>query len=258
MDNLQGKNLDRLFRQKLEHLEQRPDPQAWESLAQKLKNKRVPLWWLPARYAAGLLAVIGLGLFMYLKVGKQDLERYTADNIEIEKHTELFPNEPSGSEAPVSPEKEEVIQDSPSSSEKEGTIDSPSSHQAAPKIPPQNPKTQAADHENPKQEEAPSIREELPVLEIPKMELLEIDLSSSLADGLPPVEDLPVKEVEYRVRIISRGYAIAPGKGDIVEEIEQQVGKIGNFLTKVDQGFADLQDAKNDFFALMVTKKEKQ
>ncbi len=258
MDNLQGNNMDKLFRQKLEHWEQKPGPQAWDRLAQGLENKKASLCRVSARYAAGLLAVLGLGLFMYLKVGNQDLERLTADNSEVKTHTELSPKDPSKPEGAVSQEKEEIIRDSPPSREKEEIINSSPSYKATTKTGPQIPKTQTSGNESSKQEERPSIREELPELEIPREELSEINLSAMLAEGLPLVEDLPEKEVEYKVRIISRGYAIAPGKGDIVEEIEQQVGKIGNFLTKVDQGFADLQDAKNDFFALMVTKKEKQ
>jgi hypothetical protein len=65
-------------------------------------------------------------------------------------------------------------------------------------------------------------------------------------------------EIAYTVRIVSRGYAIAPDKGQLVDGIENKLEKIGGFFTKVDKGFGDLQDAKNDLvFQVMASKKEK-
>ncbi len=244
MDNAQGKKLDQLFRQRLEHLEQSPQPQAWERLSQRLESQKVPFWWLPAKYAAGFFAVVGLGILLYLTTVKEDLEQLTAENVEVSKDTENIPNQ-------------RVLPDETPSAKEILEQDSPASRQASPpKVKVPSAETTAG---TPQEEaEVPTSKKEIPLLDIPKIDLLEIELPSLVAEELPIEDQVQEREVEYKVRIVSRGYAFSPDKGDIVDGIEQQVGKIGNFLTKVDQGFSDLQDAKNDFFALVVTKKEKQ
>ena len=60
---------------------------------------------------------------------------------------------------------------------------------------------------------------------------------------------------DYKVKIISNGYALQPEKEKLVEGLEN---KIGGFFTKVDEGFGGLQDAKNNLFASLTTKREKK
>jgi hypothetical protein len=85
--------------------------------------------------------------------------------------------------------------------------------------------------------------EEVPEIKVPPI---------SLED--PVVEHRPESTVEYTVKIVSRGYSTSPEKENLVDGIES---KIGGFFTKVDQGFADLQDAKDNLFASLTTKKER-
>lgn len=56
---------------------------------------------------------------------------------------------------------------------------------------------------------------------------------------------------DYKIKIVSRGYAFAPEKENLVEEIES---KIGGFLHKVDQGFSGIQDKKDLLFASLTSK----
>ncbi len=85
----------------------------------------------------------------------------------------------------------------------------------------------------------------LPPLD-PKLLLAETDIQG-------PKEVLP-QEVTYKVTIISMGMKDSPEKQTLVGEIENKIDKIGGFIGKVDQGLADLQDAKNNLFANLTAK----
>lgn len=243
MDNVQGKKIDKFFRQRLENWEQTPDPLAWEKLSEKLEQRKKPLWGRTGKYAAGVSVVFMLGLLFYWMLDWERKEQFTSEIVDI---NEIKTPDPSGppvwDEALDSIEMEESV--------KVDILPSSTIPLISSKLPSAN--------ENKalrlKREESSKIKEEIPVIEFSRVELVEIDMPSLPVQETIFEDIAPEREVEYKVRIVSRGYAISPDKGDI---IEQQVGKIGNFLTRVDQGFADLQDAKNDFFALTTTKKEK-
>jgi hypothetical protein len=77
-------------------------------------------------------------------------------------------------------------------------------------------------------------------------------------DLLPSITLLEVRETnfkDYKVKIISNGYAIQPEKEKLVGTLEN---KIGGFFSKLDEGFGDLQDAKNNLFASLTTKRDKK
>lgn len=58
------------------------------------------------------------------------------------------------------------------------------------------------------------------------------------------------EEMDYKVKIVSRGFAFQPGKENFVGEIEN---KIGHFFTKVDEGLAGIKDKKDHLFASLTT-----
>ncbi|MGB0879818.1 MAG: outer membrane beta-barrel protein [Polaribacter sp.] len=61
---MKGKNLDRLFQEKLQNLEVTPNEEVWNTIESKLKNKTPiisQIWWL----SAGIAAVIILGLLLF-------------------------------------------------------------------------------------------------------------------------------------------------------------------------------------------------
>ncbi len=65
---------------------------------------------------------------------------------------------------------------------------------------------------------------------------------------------------EVTIRIVSNGYAFASEKPALIEGIEGGIGKLGGIIAKVDKGFAELQDVKNNFFAsgISLTKDRKE
>jgi hypothetical protein len=218
MDNLQGKKLDKLFHQKLENWEEVPPPLAWEKLSKRLENKKALLWWGFAKYAASLIAVLGIGILFYLMMEKGGTQQFTAELEELNKERAPIPEE--------APQIEEPLD---LGGNEENVRETFSPNQPSPSTRPKSPNSGKKDKTSPGQEESPKSREEIPNLEIPKIDLIEIDLPSLLAEEPLLEGEVSEREVEYKVRIVSRGYAFSPDKGDIVEGIEQQVGKICRF-----------------------------
>jgi hypothetical protein len=112
-----------------------------------------------------------------------------------------------------------------------------------------------------RQQEVPVQLEASPTNLVPLAENLPQEWQEPLDLAIPPLElddliadNFGSSEVAYKVRIVSRGYAISPDKENLVDGIEN---KIGGFFNKVDQGFAEIQDAKNNLLVSLTTKKEK-
>ncbi|MEX2566278.1 MAG: hypothetical protein WD431_10075 [Cyclobacteriaceae bacterium] len=60
------------------------------------------------------------------------------------------------------------------------------------------------------------------------------------------------EKIDYKVKIVSRGFALHPAKENFVGEVEN---KIGHFFTRVDKGMAEIKDKKDHLFASITTKK---
>ncbi|MEQ6124511.1 hypothetical protein AAON49_09940 [Pseudotenacibaculum sp. MALMAid0570] len=66
------KNIDHLFQEKLEHLEQSPSADVWLQIQDKLekkKKRRFPIWWM---YSGAAILVIGFLVFPLFKKQKED------------------------------------------------------------------------------------------------------------------------------------------------------------------------------------------
>src|SRR5690606_37653744 len=102
----------------------------------------------------------------------------------------------------------------------------------------------------------PIVKETIPVLELESIALPPLNQDLLLADNnLAESVSEPGQDVTYKVTIISNGLREKPEKEGLVGEIENKIDKIGGLIVKVDQGFADLQDAKNNLFASITTRK---
>src|SRR5690606_27602827 len=99
-------------------------------------------------------------------------------------------------------------------------------------------------------------KESVPVLELESIELPPLDQDLLMAENnLIDLEATPDQEVAYKITIISNGLREKPEKESLVGEIENKIDKLGGLIGKMDQGFADLQDAKNNLFASITTRK---
>jgi len=85
--------------------------------------------------------------------------------------------------------------------------------------------------------------------------LFKSTLANHTATPDPEVWDKLSSRLDNKEKIVSNGYAIQPEKEKLVEGLEN---KIGDFFIKVDEGFGGLQDAKNNLFASLTTKRDKK
>jgi hypothetical protein len=93
------------------------------------------------------------------------------------------------------------------------------------------------------------------VFETPEIMIPELDVSESIAQN-----DIEEEEevMTYKITIKSNGIKETPEKQGLIAGIENKVDKIGGLLNKVEQGFADLQDAKDNLFVSNNTSKRER
>ncbi|WP_158859714.1 hypothetical protein [Lunatibacter salilacus] len=244
---MDDKHLDTLFREKLSNHEIKPSPRAWFKLEQQLAENKKPLWLIWGQYAAGFLLLLGIGIgYQYWNQTPSELGKELITEI-----AQIQPTAP----APMDTVTVEKASEAP-------PLFQPALIKPAPSkpAPAYKPSEQVAT--------LPSDPSERLVESLPPADQREVVWTETLAFDLATMpldideiitEIAPQeKEIAYTVKIVSRGYAIAPDKGQLVDGIENKLEKIGGFFTKVDKGFGDLQDAKNDLFVhVMASKKEK-
>ncbi|SEJ39697.1 hypothetical protein SAMN05192553_103670 [Cyclobacterium xiamenense] len=245
------KNPDAFFRDALANHRIRPEERVWEQLSDRLdkRNKRaLPIWW---KWAAGLALLLGLTwLFYHLAELPDSTRRMTADETSVQ---EIRPAE-------IPEEMDTAVNQPAEKSTKE------------PSAQPDRPKPADRESRNPIEKSSEERHKTLPatdrlisaVPEKPVREQLEAIHAPTrgagdelLAKKMPPLpEDARTATTDtYTVRIVSRGYALQPEKEKLVDELET---KIGGFISKVDEGFGELQDAKNTLFASLTSKKERK
>jgi hypothetical protein len=249
---MDDRHLDVLFREKLSEHEITPSPKAWSKLEQQLGKKEKPIWLVWGNYAAGFVLLVGIGIgIQYWNRTVPELEKELLAEIPLEQPSPLILTD-----TMMAPE----VADTPNTSAQ--------SQPAQKKTSPPNPETSSTNIPNQQVASLPMnpserLEESLPPIDQREeiwSEAIALDqyaIPLEISEIMPEVLSQE-NEIAYTVRIVSRGYAIAPDKGQLVEEIESKLEKIGGFLTKVDKGFGELQDAKNDLlFQVMASRKEK-
>lgn len=244
---MDDKHLDTLFREKLSNHEIQPSLSAWSKLEQQLGEKEKPIWLVWGNYAAGFLLLLGIGIgYEYWNQTPTDLGK--------EMITEFAPSQPTPL-APMDTVTVPKVSETPPIVEPIQKI--PESPKPTPVHKPSNPLANVSSDSSRRLVETlpPSAQRKEVWSETLALDVLAIPL---YLDEYIPEMPAQENEIAYTVKIVSRGYAIAPDKGQLVEGIENKLGKIGGFFTKVDKGFGDLQDAKNDLlFQVMASKKGK-
>lgn len=232
------KDIDHLFREKLGDHSVQPSPMAWEKLESRLaRNKKGMALWM--RIAASLLLLGGLTALLWLSVQNTQKQLDTVADQELPR--EIVPLE--------TPNRPEI----PAVEYQEQKVTPPVKKAAVKKPTPSvvNPKLAAV----PPAESEPAVPERIPVKELAVIELPPMDTDLLVADNTVSVQEEQVpNKVSYKITIISNGLRATPEKETLVGEIENKIEKIGGVIGKVDQGFADLQDAKNNLFASITTK----
>ncbi|WP_373494792.1 hypothetical protein [Aquiflexum sp.] len=246
------KNFDRYFKEKLVNHEVKPSKLAWERLDSQLGKKGKAVYFPFMRIAAAIILLMGVGYIIWQVSGSENLPGpQTAEIIEIPVQEDLLDSnsEPQEMQEFNAEEGSDLTQ--PENTEKKKSQDRPA------KIPQmirntviESPKELLADHSD------QGDRNQEQLIGIPELDLPELKLESAIAMN-EPVKKEDEEFVEYKVIIKSNGLKNEPAKQGLISEIENKVDKIGGFLNKVEQGFADLQDAKENLFASNVPRRER-
>ena len=109
----------------------------------------------------------------------------------------------------------------------------------------------------PETEEAKPVA--VPELKLEEKEMVQTNIPLTAPDMSKTIaEEKPTEEAPaFRVKIYSDGLKEEPKDKSLIAGIGKTVNEVEGLLGKVDQGFADLQDAKNNLFTGMISKKER-
>lgn len=244
-------NLDQFFKEKLGQDSIRPSKLAWERLESQLppqeKSKTPVIWW---SVAASVAALFVAGYFAFTLSSDPPLDPIFASTgeIQIEEVVEQTRETPSGTiqEIQTQPEEQTNTQQEKKTNPTiqkpaSNKVDSPASNLIA--VAEENPEVKSPE----KQNQSTPIMEELG---LPTLELPNLQINQTVAKAEPT----KVEEPTYQVKIYSDG--LEEDK-TLIDGISKKVEKVEEFLGKVDQGFADLQDAKSNLFTSLLSKKEK-
>jgi hypothetical protein len=246
------KIFDQFFKEKLENHEVRISQLSWEKLEAKLPsktNRYKPLW---MKIAASLALILGLGYLVFfnskMEVGEDVNNLVTMDNLEKESTTEI--------EMPVL--QKSYTEEKTAISTKKASIKQEEKRKS------DKSESKSISRKNIQEELEvkhliTSVQEKIDVIQLQKELDIPTNMNSLSNNWITEVrEESASEEVKYSIKIISNGLKEEPQKPAIINELENKIYKVGTWIGKVDQGFADLQDAKNNLFASITTKSDKK
>jgi outer membrane biosynthesis protein TonB len=249
------KNLDEFFKEKLDQHSVTPSALAWERLENQLPQKpesNKGIWWA---IAASISLLLMAGFLYWPKSENISQENLMAEEVQQEVIQENQPEieeptilEPSSSQPEAEETQEPTAQpvQKPETKKKSKPTIAPSSQSL-----PQNliAKTETKQVEEIKSVERPDLKAGTPEVSLPPIETS--SLNQTIAEANTSEEPL------YRVNIYSDGIKKEEETKNLITELGKTVSTVEGFIGKVDNGFADLQDAKNNIFATLTSKKER-
>jgi len=244
----EDKKFDDLFKNKLSNHEIKPSSLAWERLEGKLNKKKKAAYFPFLRIAASIILLLGVGYIAWF-ISKEDIKEEQLQLVQIIEQ----------SEEPALIQEELMIEDNsetPAYSEiqEQQVIPQNEEEKSSQKVAVR--KAEEVRKQKFIAEIKPIEKAEM-VIALPELAIPELDVNEAVAINQPIVNKVE-EEIEFKITIIGKGIADAePEKAGLIGEIENKVEKIGGLLNKVDQGFADLQDAKNNLFASITSRKER-
>jgi len=231
------KNIDKYFRDQLENHEIKPSGLAWERLENKLDQNRKPAYpWMKVAASVMLLLTMGSLIWLSIDFTKSTVEVPMAQVEEIQM------------EAPS----EKVIEDRTPEVTEEPKALTPASRKGS-SAKESIKKAETSTQNLVAEREAPVIREKPEFTPIETIERVKPEMELPLTGEVYLAEHTP----EVRVKIISSGIAEKPQKENLIDDLGEKIEKVGTLINKVDQGFADLQDAKNNLFASITSRRDR-
>ncbi|UCS93795.1 hypothetical protein KZP23_01790 [Echinicola marina] len=258
--------IDALFSNKLKEHQEKPSTLAWEKLDAQLspqKKSKRPIW---ISFAAMLIALFVFTILLW----RSDLSQRNENTVLLTDTNPVVQEE-------IIPEQNLPSTEVPKQEEKvNNTSNKDNDVSKSTRTPDKNirsvikkaPLTAQHEQETEKHKESPLVAESkqrsfeaAPEISINK----ELDMVEGLGEEAPKTEELIVENspkaikreaVTYTVKIKSSGISEKPKKEKLVTEIGDTINTLGGLLGKVDEGYANLQDAKNNLFASLISKKE--
>jgi hypothetical protein len=234
------KNFDQYFKERLTKHEEKPSQLAWERLESQLPKKDKGMWFPLMGIAATLLLFLAVGYVAW----QTNLESETGLPLTSElttKQDEVGSGilEEADTAAPDPIEESKAVIEEPEKA-KSKPIKVPSK-----KATPTKQKITETPKELLAEVTIPENKVEEAIFETPEIILPELDVTEAIAQNNIEVEE---EVMSYKITIKSNGIKEEPEKQGLIAGIENKVDKIGGLLNKVEQGFADLQDAKENLF----------
>ncbi|AWW30127.1 hypothetical protein DN752_08325 [Echinicola strongylocentroti] len=260
--NKQQHPIDKLFRDKLEQHQEKPSGLAWERLESQLEPTKSDNKWGWMRIAAMFMGVMGLVYLLWQyapvqppaapQIAEKTVEKQQLPNKDAKNSPQpAVTDQPTLAEA-VEPAAKEVNPESTPTAKQPADQKHPAKTSKASVKPAQKePQQVQVAERNQKNATIPKAD----VTPLPQLEVPTPDMDELIAENTTvTTEKEPA--VSYKVSIKSSGISEKPKKEKLVEEIGDKINTLGGLLGKVDQGYADLQDAKNNLFAALITKNE--
>lgn len=247
------KNFDRYFRERLAKHEEKPSRLAWEKLERQLPKKEKGIWFPLMGIAATLLLFLAVGYVVWQFNSKSDADIPMTAKVTTEKgetptempeETEAEPLKSLEESTIVTEEQTKRKVKPAQASQEKATVSKP--------IHIEKTKELLAEVTQP-EESTDEANFETPEIIIPDLEVNEAIAQNNME------EEEEEEVMTYKITIKSNGITEKPENQGFIAGIENKVDKIGGLLNKVEQGFADLQDAKDNLFVSNnTTKKERK
>lgn len=245
------KDIDALFRDGLARHSEIPSPIGWEKLQGKLseqKGGRALPW---RKMAATLLLLAGASTVWWYSIGMGDKEMETlAEDYIQEAPDSSIGQKDDGNIPSLSSEEDQVVGDT--------MQESPPSIVNKEQTPPARERAATPVRKSIAMNDEDIIRDRVtgkaPVITKLKPSELKLSGRNFSTKVNRTVHKQQEGEVAFTVTIISNGITEKPAKDNLVKEIEDKIDKLGGVVYRMDQGFADLQDAKNGLFASLTSK----
>ncbi|MEP0711231.1 hypothetical protein [Algoriphagus sp.] len=255
--------LDQFFKEKLENHTEKPSALAWKRLEAQLPQQSKSykgIWWA---VAASLTVLFAVG-YLVMREGNvaEDQKPLLSENTTEETIQTPTPKDFTSPEI-IEETQTNVENQQPAKDLNTKPTITPDAKPAdsfsnTPKAQPKTPQNLIATRDQREEitpktvnEFVPAITVDIPTIAEPVLPAL--DLEKTVAVASPTEEADPT----YTVKIYSDGLKETQKDKNIIAGIGKTVTEVEELLGKVDQGFADLQDAKNNLFASITTKKSK-
>lgn len=260
-----NEEFDRIFREKLENHQEKPSALAWERLNHQLpssKSSNRSIWWT---IAASVAVVIVSGWMFWNNSGEVSKDQLLAEkDTATEALTSTQENPATSSESTDIVSQTEITKDQESLNQAIITRSASNRNQVnstqnieKEKVNPTSAieKSQALIAMEDQSTRELQVTVPPVSLEIKEAALPAIQpaiMQQTVAQATPAIEDEPL----YRINIYSDGIkkGSEPDK-NLITEMGKTVGKVEGLLGKVDEGFADLQDKKNNLFTTLTSRK---